>query len=344
MLDWDKGSRSQRVDVVDGDSGVVLDTRTVSDFYYGKYLVWNLSGHVKLRFTNLAGYNAVLSGLFFGPAVAAPGDQTAPSLVSRTPLPGSVDVPTDTTVAASFGEDVQASTIDVVLRDGSNNVVPGAFAYDATTRTVTFDPAGALLPSTVYTVTVSGAKDLAGNAMDAASWSFTTAAAAPPGTSATFVREDLTTQGNWKGVYGADGYNVIGDARAFQAYATVTASGNSSFTWSHSDTAARSLQRASAVSAGRIAGCWYSATSFTVDVDLTDGQAHRLALYFLDFDSNRQQSVTLTDATTGAVLDARTMADFNQGKYLVYDVTGHVRITVTNLGSLNAVMSGLFLG
>ena len=36
---------------------------------------------------------------------------------------------------------------------------------------------------------------------------------------------------------------------------------------------------------GRIAASWYSATSFTVDVDLTDGQAHDLALYCVDWDN-----------------------------------------------------------
>jgi hypothetical protein len=29
------------------------------------YLLWNLQGHVILRFTKLGGVNAVLSGLFF---------------------------------------------------------------------------------------------------------------------------------------------------------------------------------------------------------------------------------------------------------------------------------------
>ena len=38
---------------------------------------------------------------------------------------------------------------------------------------------------------------------------------------------------------------------------------------------------------GRIAACWYSPTSFTVDVNLTDGQTHDLELYFLDWDTHR---------------------------------------------------------
>jgi hypothetical protein len=37
----------------------------MSNFTAGQYLVWNLSGHVKLRITRTGGLNAVISGLFF---------------------------------------------------------------------------------------------------------------------------------------------------------------------------------------------------------------------------------------------------------------------------------------
>ena len=57
---------AQRIDVLDATTSVVLDSRTVSGFNGGQYAVWNLRGHVRLRFTRLAGANAVLSGVFFG--------------------------------------------------------------------------------------------------------------------------------------------------------------------------------------------------------------------------------------------------------------------------------------
>jgi hypothetical protein len=69
LLDWDwNNGRSEVVQVVDDATGTVLDTRTVTSFSGGKYLVWNVSGNVTLRFLNNAGPtspNAVLSGLFF---------------------------------------------------------------------------------------------------------------------------------------------------------------------------------------------------------------------------------------------------------------------------------------
>ena len=49
-LDWDSLSRTQRIDVLDGDTGALLDTRSLSAFSGGIWLVWQLKGHVKLNF------------------------------------------------------------------------------------------------------------------------------------------------------------------------------------------------------------------------------------------------------------------------------------------------------
>ena len=65
VVDWDTTARQQRVDVVDAVTGIVLDSRSLGSYQGGQFLVWNLSGHVQLRFTLLAGANAVLSGVFF---------------------------------------------------------------------------------------------------------------------------------------------------------------------------------------------------------------------------------------------------------------------------------------
>ena len=46
---------------------------------------------------------------------------------------------------------------------------------------------------------------------------------------------------------------------------------------------------------------------------------------------------------SGSVLDTRTVSGFGGGVYLVWDITGHVVIRVTNTGPVNAVVSGLFV-
>ena len=142
----------------------------------------------------------------------------------------------------------------------------------------------------------------------------------------------------------AQGYDVIGSSTSLSlpSYATVTPAGQSSYTWASSTTDPRALQVAGGTS--RIAATWYSATSFTVDVDLTDGQQHDLELYFLDWDKQgRSEQVQITNAATGAVLSTQTVSSFQSGIYLDYTISGNVLITFTREAGTNAVLSGLFL-
>ncbi len=162
------------------------------------------------------------------------------------------------------------------------------------------------------------------------------------GASAAFVKQDATTQGTWIGTYGAQGDDVIGNSASLPSYASVTPSGEKSYTWTASTTDVRALQTAGGT--GRIAACWYSAGSFTVDLDLTDGQKHDLELYFLDWDSGtRAESVQISDAATGAVLSNQAISSFHNGIYLDYAVSGNILITITRTAGVNALLNGLFL-
>src|SRR5262249_6941631 len=158
------------------------------------------------------------------------------------------------------------------------------------------------------------------------------------------LKTGTVTQGNWQHVYGSQGYNVIDNATSYPSYAQVSASGNNNFVWSNSTTDSRALQDASS-SSSRIAACWFSRTSFTVNVNITDGQSHQLALYLLGWDKQgRKEQVQITDATTGTVLDTESASNFSNGEYLVWNASGDINITITNLKSTgNAVLSGLLL-
>jgi uncharacterized delta-60 repeat protein len=68
LCDWDNAGRSETVDLINADTGVVVQTQTVSGFSGGRYLVWDVKGHFQLRFTRTAGPNAVVNGLFFSAA------------------------------------------------------------------------------------------------------------------------------------------------------------------------------------------------------------------------------------------------------------------------------------
>ena len=158
---------------------------------------------------------------------------------------------------------------------------------------------------------------------------------------AVFSDADTTTLGNWKGIYGADGSNVIGGTSSYPPYAAVNSSGTSTYVWANNTTDARALQSASG--SGRLAGTWYSSTAFSVDINLTDSQPHTVALYFLDWEvSGRTETVTVYDASSHATLDTQTLSNFGGGVYLVWTITGHVTATMTKTNGANAVVGGLF--
>jgi hypothetical protein len=168
----------------------------------------------------------------------------------------------------------------------------------------------------------------------------------PPIASARFMGTDTTTQGNWIGVYGTQGYNVINNWSSLPSYATVTPSGQLTSTWSTTTTTPNALQDAPGQlqGNGRIAACWYLNGSFTVDVNLTDGQLHNMELYLLDYDQNntRVEKIQLINALTGTVLNTQTVSSFTAGVYLNWTISGHVLIKITKVSGANAVLSGLF--
>src|SRR5262249_48116113 len=61
-------------------------------------------------------------------------------------------------------------------------------------------------------------------------------------TTATFLRQDATTQGNWMGTYGAQGYDVIDGSSSLPSYASVTPSGQANTVWASPTTDPRALQ------------------------------------------------------------------------------------------------------
>jgi hypothetical protein len=134
---------------------------------------------------------------------------------------------------------------------------------------------------------------------------------------------------------------VIDGSSSLPSYASVTPSGQSDYVWASNTTDPRALQTSGGSS--RIAATWYSAKSFTVDVNLTDGQEHPVALYLLDWDGGgRQEQVEVLDAVSGKVLDSETATGFQGGRYLVWDLAGRVLVRVTRQSGPNAVLSGLF--
>jgi hypothetical protein len=165
-----------------------------------------------------------------------------------------------------------------------------------------------------------------------------------------FVGADLTTQGSWEGVYGGQGAKII-DARidTTPPYVTITPTGEASLLWSEDSTDPRALEAAVTVGhgkigEGRIAAAWYSASTFSVNLNLNDNMHHKLSLYFVDWDgTSRSETLQFFDTASGHLLSTASVNDFNKGIWLSWTIWGNVTLQVTNNNpDHNAVISGLF--
>jgi hypothetical protein len=159
---------------------------------------------------------------------------------------------------------------------------------------------------------------------------------------AAFITTDTTTQGTWKGVYGADGEAINSDSAQYPGYSQVSFSGDALFVWNQDTADPRALQKSAGTD--RIASTWFTSLNMSIDVNLVDGYTHQVALYCLDWDGegSRAERVDVLDASSGAVLDTRSIANFQGGQYLVWNLTGHVTMRITYTSGANAVVSGLF--
>ena len=71
-LDWDRQGRLAAIEVVDAASGNLLDSHEISAYAGGKYLIWNIRGHVILRVRKFGDWtNSAMSGLFFDPVAGS---------------------------------------------------------------------------------------------------------------------------------------------------------------------------------------------------------------------------------------------------------------------------------
>jgi hypothetical protein len=162
--------------------------------------------------------------------------------------------------------------------------------------------------------------------------------------SANLAGTDTITSGNWQGVYGADGYALANvTTQEIPGYATFQVQGQTNWTWAANTTDLRALRIPGG--GGGIAAAWYNDSTFNFDVNFKDGNLHQFALYALDWDSKgRVETIQILDANTNNQLDSRTISSFSSGTYVVWDISGHVKINVTAVSGPNAVVSGVFFG
>jgi hypothetical protein len=436
-LDWDAKGRSETVQVVDTATNTVLDTRSITSFTNGLYLVWNISGHVTINITPTSGPNGVVSGVFFGTGSngGSTGSGSNGGTVSNTSTGSSVGnagtaasfVLSDTVTQGSWqgkygadGYDLAGSgtqsipvyaptsvqnastyawaasttdlralqtlgtpgrfaatwfnstaansfSIDVNITDGNvHQVALYAMDWDSKGRAQSIQVVNAATSAVLDSRTLSGFANgvylvwnLSGhvtikvtstggpNAVVSGLLFGTGVANTNTTAAAAFIATDASTQGNWKGVYGNDGYDIPDtNTNAMPAYVAFTPQGQANYIWTSNSAAPQDLQVASSSPINiRQATCWFTllTTSYSLDINITDGNPHQFEVYALDWDSlGRAETITVSDAVSGTVLDTRTVTNFSQGIYYIWKLAGHVKVTVTQNNTVNAVLSGAF--
>ncbi len=116
-------------------------------------------------------------------------DTTPPTVTDTAPANNATGISAGANVTSTFSEPMSPASISGTtfeLRGPGGTAVNAAVTYDSALRTAVLNPASPLADETTYTATVksgaSGVKDVAGNALvNDRTWSFTTAAAPPPG-------------------------------------------------------------------------------------------------------------------------------------------------------------------
>ncbi len=171
---------------------------------------------------------------------------------------------------------------------------------------------------------------------------------APFGEAAHFAGTDTTTQGNYRtATYGTTAAYVVGDdfpGLDVPANSQVNITGASRgviATPTANPTALFKTEVANA--ATRVEAYAYTASSMTISYNPGDFVQHQLELYFADYENDhRTESITISNGGATPLVH-QVLTNFHKGKYLIYDVSGPVLITIDTGTPANAVLSGLFI-
>lgn len=172
---------------------------------------------------------------------------------------------------------------------------------------------------------------------------------------AEFVGEDTATGGNWRGVYGADGYCLFacgengGDNSVLPGYISELRIAKAKrVCWETEASDRQALEspfggprRLGALLTNNPIAC---DETFTVDVLLRENRLCTMALYFADRgDTDRRQAVEMFDAETlELAAPVREVRDFTDGRYLIYRYDRSVRFRIDHIRGCNAALSAIF--
>jgi hypothetical protein len=171
------------------------------------------------------------------------------------------------------------------------------------------------------------------------------------------IKEDVSTQGNWKGKYGNKGYLLCNYDGAEKHrvqlpdfIAPLVFKKNANTQWASQTTDNRALVSDDATATTRSIGAIYTRDpnacdqTMTIDVPCKEKQTYRLSLYFVDWDSkSRRSAIEIFDMENkNLLMPVYMVRDYTGGKYVTFEFDRSVRIRINQVRGDNAALSGVF--
>ena len=195
-----------------------------------------------------------------------------------------------------------------------------------------------LAPATTYQFRIRAV-----NSGGASAWSEAEATTSPTPvqSSAVFVSTDSSTSGLWPLEYGVGGIATPSAGSTFPSEIALDVGSARVVDWAPTTPETRALIDPSGTN--RSASAWLGGP-LILNLGIARGSTQRVALYFLDWERNgAAQIVSVRDSASGTELDSRTITDFGNGKYVVYEISGGVSIVISSADG-DASLSGVLLG
>ncbi|HWN94243.1 MAG TPA: Ig-like domain-containing protein, partial [Methylomirabilota bacterium] len=323
FVDWNTlNRRACRVELLDQETGELLEQRFISKFRRGRYCTFYVRGSVLFRITQVTGPDVVLSGIFIDKA--------------------SVKEP-QVTVSADRSSFAASETVGLTA-----TIIPG----DVATRTVEFRANGVRIGSTTnddaslswqapevgdYSV-VTRVTDALGNTVS--STPLLLRATLPPA-AAEWANLDSETRGRWIGKYGTEGYAIPAYRTNMGSAIDLVISNSSEYIFDSATAESNGLELPG--EPFRWLATWIRNPNLSLDLTFRDGRSHFVTFYFAGPDYVSSQTVQVLDGATGEWLDARQVDSFSHGLYLSWTVRGHVRFRITSDLAPPTLLSGIFV-
>jgi len=161
-----------------------------------------------------------------------------------------------------------------------------------------------------------------------------------------FAGMDVETKGDWEGKYGKEGYMIIGLPNKLPEY--MTASSIQIYNTGHvilkrRDNDSRSLSYPGK-DGRRIQAIKVSPREIEIDIIITGGMTRKISLYMADFENfGRSTKIEMYNADTREIILVDEIEKYEEGRYVTYEMCGHINVRLINISNPDVVLSGIFI-